>query len=98
LKRCNLHYVKTSKFPPENSYYTIEKPLEIASISGLIADYEPRLHIAVGCEDKETYIGHLEKDSIVLYLAEVLIMRLDNMVMKREIDPEYNIPFLKEGI
>ena len=41
LKRCHLHYVNTTTFPPENKFYVIEKPLEIGSISGVIANYEP---------------------------------------------------------
>ena len=95
LKRCHMHYVNTSGFPPENRFYAVEESLEIGSISGLIADYEPHLHIAVGCRDQRTYVGHLEDESVVLYLAEVLIMRLDDMGLRREMDPRYDVALLK---
>ena len=73
LKRTHLHYVNTNGFPPDNRYYVIDEPVEVGSISGLIVNYEPHLHIDVGCRDKETYMGHLENGSVVLYLAEVCI-------------------------
>ena len=64
LKRCHLHYVDTSTFPPVNKFYVIDEPLEIGSISGLIADYEPHLHITVGCRENKAWNGHLENDSV----------------------------------
>jgi hypothetical protein len=94
LNRCHMHYVNTSGFPPENRFYVVEEPLEVGSISGLIADYEPHLHIAVGCRDQRTYVGHLEDGSVVLYLAEVLILRLGGG-LRREVDPRYGVALLK---
>ena len=94
LKRTHLHYVNTSGFPPDNRYYVIDDPVEVGSISGLIVNYEPHLHIDVGCRDNETYIGHLENESIVLYLAEVCILKFNDMKQKRENDPRYNLSLL----
>ena len=87
----------TSTFPPINKFYVIEEPLEIGSISGLIADYEPHLHITVGCRDERAWNGHLENDSVVLYLAEVCILKMNNHGMKRELDPRYNLALLSSG-
>ena len=75
-------------------YYVVEEPAEVGSISGLIVDYEPHLHIDIGVRDNETYTGHLEPDSIVLYLAEVCILKFNDVAMKREPDPENNISLL----
>lgn len=97
LKRCNLHYVDTSTFPPVNKFYVIDEPLEIGSISGLIADYEPHLHITVGCRENKAWNGHLENDSVVLYLAEVCILKMNHHGMKRELDPRYNLALLSSG-
>ncbi len=97
LKRCHLHYVDTSTFPPVNKFYVIDEPLEIGSISGLIADYEPHLHITVGCREDRVWNGHLEDDSVVLYLAEVCILKMNHHGMKREMDPRYNLALLSEG-
>jgi len=94
LKRCHMHYVNTTGFPAENRFYVIEEPLEIVAISGLIADYEPHLHMAVGCRDQKAYIGHVEDECVVLYLAELLIKRLD-IGLKREVDSRYGVSLLK---
>ena len=94
LKRCHMHYVNTTSFPAENHFYVVEDPLEIGSISGIIADYEAHLHMTVGCRDQRTYAGHLEEDCEVLYLAEILIMRLSDMRLKRRIDPQYGVSLL----
>ena len=51
LRMCHMHYVNTTGFPAENKFYHVEEPLEIAAIGGLIADYEPHLHMAAGCRD-----------------------------------------------
>jgi len=95
LKQCHMHYVNTSTFPPENVYYNVEEPVEVGSISGLIADYEPHLHIAIGCKDQRTYIGHLEEGSIVLYLAEVMILKMKDLHLKRDSSNRWGIDLLR---
>ena len=86
LKRCHMHYVNTITFPAENRFYVVEEPLEIGSITGLIADYEPHLHMTAGCRDQRTYTGHVELGCIVLYLAEILIMRMDDSKLGRDLN------------
>ncbi len=83
LKTCHIHYITHTKFPSTNKHITIEKPLELNSISGVIANGKPHLHIVVSHLDKETYGGHLEPGSEVLYLAEVVIMKTDFLKMNR---------------
>jgi hypothetical protein len=97
LKRCRLHYVNTSAFPPENKFYTIEEPLEIVSISGLIADYEPHIHISAGCRDNRSWVGHLEDGSVVLYLAEMMVTKMDDLKMKRRTDERYKVSLLEKA-
>jgi len=94
LKRTHLHYVNTSGFPPKNKYYVIEEPVEVTGINGLIVNYEPHLHIAVGCRDQRTYIGHLENDSVILYLAEICILKFNEIYQRRENDPKHNLTLL----
>ncbi len=97
LKHCHLHYVDTTGFPPVNKFYVINEPLEIGSISGLIVDYEPHLHITVGCREDKAWNGHLENESVVLYLAEICILRMNHHGMKRELDPKYKLALLGSG-
>ncbi|MGD0805441.1 MAG: PPC domain-containing DNA-binding protein [Candidatus Bathyarchaeia archaeon] len=98
LKRCRMHYVNTMSFPAENCFYVVEEPLEIGSISGIIADYAAHLHMTVGCRDQRTYAGHLEEGCEVLYLAEVLVMKLCDMGLERRIDPQYGVSLLRERV
>jgi predicted DNA-binding protein with PD1-like motif len=98
LKRCHMHYVNATSFPAENRFYVVEEPLEIGSISGIIADYEAHLHMTVGCRDQLTYAGHLEEGCEVLYLAEILVMRLGDMGLERRIDPRYGVSLLEERV
>jgi predicted DNA-binding protein with PD1-like motif len=98
LKRCHMHYVNTTSFPAENRFYVVEEPLEIGSISGIIANYEAHLHMTVGCRDQRTYAGHLEDGCEVLYLAEIVIMKLGDMGLERRIDPLYGVSLLEERV
>jgi len=94
LKSCHLHYVTHCDFPPSNRFFTIEKPLELSSISGIIADGEPHLHVVVSYADEETYSGHLEDSSQVLYLAEVAILVFNDLQMTRHFDKQRGIRLL----
>ena len=94
LKSCHLHYVTHCDFPPSNRFFTIEKPLELSSISGIIADGEPHLHVVVSYADEETYSGHLEDSSQVLYLAEVAILVFNDLQMARHFDKQRGIRLL----
>ena len=94
LKSCHLHYVTHCDFPPSNRFFTIEKPLELSSISGIIADGEPHLHVVVSYADEETYSGHLEDSSQVLYLAEVTILVFNDLQMTRHFDKQRGVRLL----
>ncbi|MFX1341023.1 MAG: PCC domain-containing protein, partial [Promethearchaeota archaeon] len=94
LKTCNMHYINHTDFPPSDSIYHLEKPLELLSVSGIIANKEPHLHIVVSCKDKEIYGGHLEPKSEVAYLAEIAILKTNFMPMKRHLDFERKIKLL----
>lgn len=97
LKTCRLHYVDHTGFPPRDVFYRLEKPLELLSVSGLIADGDPHLHVAVSCRDEVAYGGHLEDESEVLYLAEIAILVFDDHRLRRVKDPKWGIPLLDAG-
>ena len=95
LKTCHLHYVEHTGFPPSNKYFTLEKPLELLSVNGLIANGEPHLHITVTCGEDEAYGGHLEEGSEVLYLAEIAILKYNDLKLHRVFDEKRKISLLK---
>ncbi|MFX0103409.1 MAG: PPC domain-containing DNA-binding protein [Candidatus Hodarchaeota archaeon] len=94
LKTCNMHYINHTDFPPSDSIFHLEKPLELLSVSGVIANKEPHLHIVVSCKEKEVYGGHLEPESEVAYLAEIVILKTDYLTMKRHRDEKRKINLL----
>lgn len=99
LKTCRMHYIDHVGFPPTDTIFSLEKPLELLSISGLIADGEPHLHIVVSCGSNEVYAGHLEEASEVAYLAEIAVIAFNDLAMARYLDPQRRIRLLgpKEG-
>ena len=99
LKTCRMHYINDVAFPPADTVFSLEKPLELLSINGLIADGEPHLHIVVSCGSNEVYAGHLEEASEVAYLAEIAILAFNDLPMARHLDPQRRIRLLgpKEG-
>jgi hypothetical protein len=83
LDYCVMHTVMTTGFPPVEHFPKWEdKPLELASIDGLIADSKAHLHFVVA-DDKYSYAGHLEHGCRILYLAEVVIAEIDGFNFER---------------
>ena len=96
LKTCRMHYIVHAGLPPQDRKFFLEKPLELLSVSGLIADGEPHLHIVVSCGEDEVYGGHLEGDSEVLYLAEIAIVVFDELKLVRRASQEPKIRLLRK--
>ena len=94
LKTCNMHHIVHDDFPPENRYYKVEKPLEVSSISGIIADGQAHLHMTVGYADELALAGHVEPGCEVLYLAELVILKFNGLRLDRHFDAERVISLL----
>lgn len=89
LDTCTMHFITHTKFPPKDAMYTIEGPLELLSVSGLIVQGKPHLHIQISMGRTECYGGHLEPGSRVLYLAEVGIIKCNDLAVTRERNEQY---------
>lgn len=85
LDQSRVHMVTSSGFPIEEFIDEKEKPLEVLSIDGVIADGELHAHIVISDVDR-AYGGHLEPGCRVLYLAEVVIGILEDIDLKRQTD------------
>ena len=94
LKGARMHHIEHDRFPPDDRIFTVEKPLEVASISGIIADGIPHLHMTVGYRDEWSIAGHLEPGCEVLYLAEVVILKFNGLKLDRHYDGERKISLL----
>lgn len=96
LKACNMHHIVHSGFPPENRYYSVDKPLEVSNISGIIANGQAHLHMTVGYADEWALAGHVEPGCEVLYLAELVILKFNSLQLDRHYDAERRISLLGE--
>ena len=94
LKNLRMHYIRHTDFPPADEIVTIARPLELLSVSGVIADGEPHLHVVVSCGRDEVYAGHLEDRSEVAYLAEIAILKCNDLQMVRRLDAARGIRLL----
>jgi uncharacterized protein len=87
LDRSSFFGVRSTEYPPPDFYrWRKEEGLEILNFTGVIADYQVHCHITISTEEKAMG-GHLEKGSRVLTLAEVVIMKLEDIKLKRMVDP-----------
>ena len=94
LKNLRMHYILHTDFPAADEIISIERPLELLSVSGVIADGQPHLHVVVSCGRDEVYAGHLEDQSEVAYLAEIAVLKCNDLEMVRRRDPERNVALL----
>jgi predicted DNA-binding protein with PD1-like motif len=94
LQRAHLHRVTSLAREPVDEFVVLEKPMELASIQGIIADCHPHLHMVVSDLEK-TYTGHLEPDTIVAYLVEITVAELGGVSLQR-VKNEDNIAQLQQ--
>ncbi len=94
LKRTHIHVGQWAQMPPKNRYVVHEGPMELCQLSGLIADGEVHAHITAS--DAETTIGgHLEPETIVLYLCEIVLQVLPGLRLTREFSDD-ELPLLQQ--
>ena len=81
--RCVMHMVMTTSFPPvEHFEKWDDKPLELSSVDGIIANGIPHLHMVIS-DHQYAYSGHVEPGCRILYLGELLIMEFEAEGLER---------------
>jgi predicted DNA-binding protein with PD1-like motif len=81
--KARLHRVTSVNEKPDEEFITVEAPMELASVQGIIANGVPHFHFVFSDLEK-TYTGHLEPGCRVLYLAELVIAEILDMNLERE--------------
>lgn len=90
LDQCTMHMVTTTDFPPKEYFDTYDdKPLELVTMQGAIADGVPHIHMVIS-DTKSAYAGHLENKCRILYLGEIVIQEILGVDLHR-IKTEKNI-------
>lgn len=95
LKTCQMHFIEHTDFPPKDKFFTLKAPLELVSVSGIVADGEPHLHVVVSCGEGHVWAGHLEPESEVAYLAEIALLKFNDLAMVRRLDEVRRIRLLE---
>lgn len=95
LQRVVLHRVIGTGREPEDEFVTLEKPMELASLQGMVLDGKAHFHMVVS-DVEQSYTGHLEPGTTVLYLGEVSLVELKGVSLCREKN-EDNIGMIVEG-
>jgi predicted DNA-binding protein with PD1-like motif len=94
LENCRIHRVTSKELKPEEEYVDINGPLEINSISGIIANGKLHAHISVS-DRNGTYGGHLESGSKILHLAEIVVAEISGIKLDRILDKNTGLKLLK---
>lgn len=97
LSDARIHMVTTTGFPAVETFPEWKDvPMELSSISGIIADGNPHLHV-VFSDLKGTYSGHLEHGCRTLYLCEIVIEELPLELVRTKNDKGINELSCKGG-
>jgi hypothetical protein len=103
LNKLHVHYVVPYEGFPDlpdeddevDEYIHEEGAWEVGSLQGAIADGEPHLHItAFEPESDRMLAGHLEPESVVHALMEIVIRPIDGVELTRRPE-EMGIPMLQ---
>lgn len=94
FRKVELHIITNTEDVSVNKYVTIEKPIELSSVQGLILNGEPHFHLVCSDPDR-AYTGHLEMGCEVQYLAEIALMEVMDLNLHRKLD-DLGIPYVTE--
>ena len=82
LSKVVFHRIINFEPKPVDEIITLEKPIELSSLQGMVIDGFPHFHM-VFSDLEQAYTGHLHEGSVVLYLAEITLLELNNAGLKR---------------
>ncbi len=94
LTRGRIHWVVTNTMSPQDKFVDLAGPIEIVGFSGIIAGYEPHVHISLMLADGTCYGGHLEEGCSILTLSEISILRTPDLKLARRVRDGSSIKLL----
>ena len=94
FEKARFHRIRCTELDPEDEFFEIEGPMELAAVDGIVADGEPHFHMVFQDLDR-AYAAHLEDGSVVCYLAEIVLAEIQGVELTR-IRNEHGIPLLHE--
>jgi len=85
LTKAQIHTVMSNTYPPRDEFINLEGPLEVVQFGGIIANYQPHIHISLWDQQKRFHGGHLEPGCEILTLSEISIHRLPELRLTRRV-------------
>ncbi len=83
LRKGRIHTVANNELPPQELFLDLPGPLEVSNYNGIIAAYQPHVHITFMDDNGKIYGGHMEEGCEVLTLAEFTILRAPGLKLTR---------------
>ena len=93
LRKLSMHGIKACTDTPSDYYYTIEAPVELGCLQGIVLDGVPHLHGVCSTPDGKTYVGHLEPGSEIQFLCELSFIEVPDMKLTRRAN-EFGIGYI----
>ncbi|MCL2863902.1 MAG: DNA-binding protein [Lachnospiraceae bacterium] len=71
----------------EDEYLSVKEPFELGNIAGTVIDGVAHFHFSAASPNG-IHIGHLEKGTTALYLAELTLVEIKGIDLERRLTPE----------
>ncbi len=82
LQKAVFHRVTGMEREPVDEFVTIENPIELASLQGMVLDGAAHFHMTLS-DLGSTFTGHLEPGTIALYLVEISLVEIKGLALQR---------------
>lgn len=93
LRKLSMHGIKECSDGPSDYFYTIEGPVELGCLQGIVLDGKPHIHGVCSTPDGKTYVGHLEPGSEIQFLGELSFIEVPDMKLTRRLN-EHGIGYI----
>ena len=84
--KLNYHVIGATTRKPQDLYRSIEAPVELGVMQGMVLNGAPHIHLVASTPDGVTHIGHLEPGCVVQYLIEMTFIEIKDMDIERLAD------------
>lgn len=95
LRAAEYHAIAWVNDEPKDDFFKIEAPMELGSIQGLVLEGFPHLHYTIS-DPEHTYTAHLEPETVVQYLAEIVLIEVLDMNLVRRKN-EFGVAYIAEA-
>jgi len=95
LARHRIHWVWNNQMPARTIIGEGEGGIEILSMSGLVVEGQPHIHVALSTP-AGAYGGHLEEGCIAYVLCELFFAEVEGLELRREL-ADVSVPGMGAG-